>query len=63
MTQTFSYEVAEALCRDALRARPDLTPGDLRLECYPNGSMAVVVIDKKERWLDWQSNNHGWANQ
>lgn len=58
----FSYDIAERMIKDTLRANPDLTIDDLTLECYPNGSMAVVIRDKQERWLDWLSDNHGWAH-
>jgi hypothetical protein len=58
----YSVEIAESLIRDALRAHPGLEPEDLRLECYPNGTMVVVVIEKSEKWLDWLSDNHGWAD-
>ena len=56
-----SYEVMEAMVRDCLRANPRLTIDDLLFQQFPDGSMALIERTRAMKWLDWQSDNHGWG--
>lgn len=58
-----SYEVMEAMARDCLRANPRLTVDDLLFQQFPDGSMAIVERAPAVKWIDWQSDNHGWGPQ
>lgn len=46
-----SNAIAEHKCR----------PDDIMIEhSYMDGEFRVRLITDEERWLDWQSQNHGW---
>lgn len=62
MTRTYSAEIAERMVKDCLRLNPTFTVDDLKLECWPDGSMSLAIRTVGEKWLDWLSDNHGWGN-
>jgi hypothetical protein len=56
-----SYEVMERMAIDFLRANPKLTVDDLMFQEFPGGSVAIIRRTPAMKWLDWQSDNHGWG--
>lgn len=66
MEQVLREIQEEARLREAeiqafLDSHPELTPNDLLIEhCYFPKRFKVRAITPAERWINWQSANHGW---
>jgi hypothetical protein len=55
------YQEAEKLIEAAI-AEHKCKPSDLMLDVKWDGTvLRARLITDEERWLDWQSNNHGWS--